>query len=153
MEMNKVIWAVLACGILITSAYESEGTRAGDASDLGKGYFDVMEAPSAVVTGAQQAFETNFSDLKQHWMKVAIIANPTSVLHDLTHIVDAMLLAKNDSRVNIVAVLGPEHGFRGGAQAGHGGSATRSIHSSTCIGIPKLGVHTLVILIVYVVAY
>eukprot|EP00041_Stephanoeca_diplocostata_P002100 m.23184 g.23184 ORF g.23184 m.23184 type:complete len:440 (+) comp12919_c0_seq1:141-1460(+) len=77
---------------------------------------------SDVRTGAQQAFASAFADLKQPGMKVAVIANPTSVLQDLTHIVDAMVLEKSDSRVNVVAVLGPEHGFRGGAQAGHGGA-------------------------------
>jgi uncharacterized protein YbbC (DUF1343 family) len=47
--------------------------------------------------------------------KVGVISNPTGILPDLTHIVDAMHASGN---VNVVAVFGPEHGFRGTAQAG-----------------------------------
>lgn len=46
--------------------------------------------------------------------KVGIITNPTGVLEDFTSIVDAMVAADVDVR----AVFGPEHGFRGTAQAG-----------------------------------
>ncbi|TCO49595.1 uncharacterized protein YbbC (DUF1343 family) [Kribbella antiqua] len=47
--------------------------------------------------------------------KVGVISNPTGILPDLTHIVDAMHAS---GKVNVVAVFGPEHGFRGTAQAG-----------------------------------
>jgi len=47
--------------------------------------------------------------------KVGVISNPTGILSDLTHIVDAMHASGN---VDVVAVFGPEHGFRGTAQAG-----------------------------------
>jgi uncharacterized protein YbbC (DUF1343 family) len=47
--------------------------------------------------------------------RVGVISNPTGVLPDLTHIVDAMHASGN---VDVVAVFGPEHGFRGTAQAG-----------------------------------
>jgi uncharacterized protein YbbC (DUF1343 family) len=47
--------------------------------------------------------------------KVGVISNPTGILPDLSHIVDAMHAS---GKVNIVAVFGPEHGFRGTAQAG-----------------------------------
>jgi len=47
--------------------------------------------------------------------KVGVISNPTGILPDLTHIVDTMHAS---SEVDIVAVFGPEHGFRGTAQAG-----------------------------------
>lgn len=46
--------------------------------------------------------------------KVGIITNPTGVLEDFTSIVDAMVAAG----VDVTAVFGPEHGFRGTAQAG-----------------------------------
>lgn len=46
--------------------------------------------------------------------KVGIITNPTGVLEDFTSIVDAMV----DGGVDVGAVFGPEHGFRGTAQAG-----------------------------------
>jgi uncharacterized protein YbbC (DUF1343 family) len=48
--------------------------------------------------------------------KVGVITNPTGVLPDLRHEVDVM--AASDD-VDIVAVFGPEHGFRGTAQAGN----------------------------------
>ena len=47
--------------------------------------------------------------------KVGIITNPTGVLPDWMHEVDVM--AASD-KVDLVAVFGPEHGFRGTAQAG-----------------------------------
>src|ERR671914_790070 len=51
--------------------------------------------------------------------KVGVISNPTGILPDLRHIVDAMAEKVNGQpKVNVVAVFGPEHGFRGTAQAG-----------------------------------
>lgn len=47
--------------------------------------------------------------------KVGIIANPTSITTDLQHEVDVM---HGSSDVDLIAVFGPEHGFRGTAQAG-----------------------------------
>jgi uncharacterized protein YbbC (DUF1343 family) len=47
--------------------------------------------------------------------RVGVIANPTSVLPDLRHEVDVMAAS---GEVDLVAVFGPEHGFRGTAQAG-----------------------------------
>src|SRR5690606_24288018 len=45
---------------------------------------------------------------------VGIITNPTGVLEDFTSIVDDMVARG----VDVAAVFGPEHGFRGTAQAG-----------------------------------
>jgi uncharacterized protein YbbC (DUF1343 family) len=47
--------------------------------------------------------------------KVGMVANPTAVIRDLSHEVDVMHAS---SGVDLVAVFGPEHGFRGSAQAG-----------------------------------
>ncbi|WP_093801596.1 exo-beta-N-acetylmuramidase NamZ domain-containing protein [Streptomyces sp. Wb2n-11] len=47
--------------------------------------------------------------------RVGVVTNPTGVTSDLRHIVDVM---HADDRVNLTAVFGPEHGFRGTAQAG-----------------------------------
>jgi len=47
--------------------------------------------------------------------KVGIITNPTGVTRDLVHEVDVM--ADSDD-IDLSAVFGPEHGFRGTAQAG-----------------------------------
>ncbi|MET8211622.1 DUF1343 domain-containing protein [Streptomyces sp. NPDC005373] len=47
--------------------------------------------------------------------KVGFVTNPTGVTRDVKHIVDVM---HTDERVKLTAVFGPEHGFRGTAQAG-----------------------------------
>ncbi|KUO14922.1 exo-beta-N-acetylmuramidase NamZ family protein [Streptomyces dysideae] len=47
--------------------------------------------------------------------RVGIVTNPTGITRDAHHIVDAM---HADDRVDLRAVFGPEHGFRGTAQAG-----------------------------------
>jgi uncharacterized protein YbbC (DUF1343 family) len=47
--------------------------------------------------------------------RVGIVTNPTGITKDARHIVDVM---HADDRVNLTAVFGPEHGFRGTAQAG-----------------------------------
>jgi len=47
--------------------------------------------------------------------RVGVVTNPTGVTRDARHIVDVM---HADDRLDLVAVFGPEHGFRGTAQAG-----------------------------------
>ncbi|WP_159041891.1 exo-beta-N-acetylmuramidase NamZ domain-containing protein, partial [Streptomyces aureus] len=47
--------------------------------------------------------------------RVGIVTNPTGITRDARHIVD---VTHADERVDLVAVFGPEHGFRGTAQAG-----------------------------------
>jgi uncharacterized protein YbbC (DUF1343 family) len=47
--------------------------------------------------------------------RIGVVTNPTGITKDARHIVDVM---HADDRVNLVAVFGPEHGFRGTAQAG-----------------------------------
>ncbi|MFE1295962.1 exo-beta-N-acetylmuramidase NamZ domain-containing protein [Streptomyces sp. NPDC058731] len=47
--------------------------------------------------------------------RVGIVTNPTGVTRDVRHIVDVL---HADPRVDLRAVFGPEHGFRGTAQAG-----------------------------------
>ncbi|MFC8101446.1 exo-beta-N-acetylmuramidase NamZ domain-containing protein [Streptomyces sp. NPDC057363] len=61
--------------------------------------------------------------------KVGVVTNPTGVTRDVRHIVDVM---HADDRVNLTAVFGPEHGFRGTAQAG--GSEGR--HDDPATGLP-----------------
>ena len=65
-----------------------------------------------VRTGAQLCAEDRWSFLKGR--RVGVITNPTGVLDDFSHIVDHM----HDHGVNVVAVFGPEHGFRGSSPAG-----------------------------------
>ncbi len=47
--------------------------------------------------------------------RVGVVTNPTGITRDVRHIVDVM---HADDRVALTAVFGPEHGFRGTAQAG-----------------------------------
>ncbi|MEH0531319.1 DUF1343 domain-containing protein [Streptomyces stelliscabiei] len=61
--------------------------------------------------------------------KVGIVTNPTGITRDARHIVDVM---HADDRVDLRAVFGPEHGFRGTAQAG--GSEGR--HDDPATGLP-----------------
>jgi uncharacterized protein YbbC (DUF1343 family) len=66
-----------------------------------------------VTTGAQRLERSGWAALRGQ--RVGVVTNPTGILDDLTHVVDAMVASGN---VNVVAVFGPEHGFRGTAQAG-----------------------------------
>ncbi|MEV6117250.1 DUF1343 domain-containing protein [Streptomyces sp. NPDC052109] len=64
-------------------------------------------------TGFERLAADGYSLLKGR--RVGIVTNPTGVTRDVQHIVDVM---HADPRVNLTAVFGPEHGFRGTAQAG-----------------------------------
>ena len=66
-----------------------------------------------VQTGIERLIASSYEVLRGQ--KVGIITNPTGVLPDWTHEVDVM--AASD-QVDLIAVFGPEHGFRGTAQAG-----------------------------------
>ena len=66
-----------------------------------------------VTTGAQRAADAGWSQLADG--KVGVITNPTGILTNLHSIVDAMHAT---GTVDLAAVFGPEHGFRGTAQAG-----------------------------------
>ncbi|GAA1363201.1 DUF1343 domain-containing protein [Streptomyces beijiangensis] len=67
--------------------------------------------------------------------KVGIVTNPTGITQDVRHIVDVM---HPDPRVNLTAVFGPEHGFRGTAQAG--GSEGR--YDDPATGLPVYDTYT-----------
>ena len=68
-----------------------------------------------VRTGFETLAAAGFRELRGQ--RVGVISNPTGVLRDLTHEVDVLA---NSPQVDIVAVFGPEHGFRGVSQAGQG---------------------------------
>jgi uncharacterized protein YbbC (DUF1343 family) len=81
---------------------------------------DAASAPAAtnypdrkVTTGAEVQAAARWSALAGQ--KVGIITNPTGILSNLRSVVDEMHEA---GTVDIVGVFGPEHGFRGTAQAG-----------------------------------
>ncbi|MEU9917992.1 DUF1343 domain-containing protein [Streptomyces sp. NPDC051001] len=64
-------------------------------------------------TGFENLASTGYADLRGE--RVGIVTNPTGITRDARHIVDVM---HADDRVDLTAVFGPEHGFRGTAQAG-----------------------------------
>ncbi|MFF7772119.1 exo-beta-N-acetylmuramidase NamZ domain-containing protein [Streptomyces massasporeus] len=64
-------------------------------------------------TGFERLAQDGYSLLDGQ--KVGIVTNPTGITRDARHIVDVM---HADTRVDLTAVFGPEHGFRGTAQAG-----------------------------------
>ncbi|UYQ61274.1 DUF1343 domain-containing protein [Streptomyces peucetius] len=79
-------------------------------------------APSpAAAHGARGRARTGFERLAADGyaalsgQRVGVVTNPTGIARDVRHIVDVM---HADDRVDLVAVFGPEHGFRGTAQAG-----------------------------------
>ncbi len=96
--------AGVLAGPAVSSAWAggSSGGRGG-ASHGGRG----------VVTGVDALARRGWRDLAGQ--RVGVITNPTGVLPDLRHEVDVMA---SDDRVDLVAVFGPEHGFRGTAQNG-----------------------------------
>jgi uncharacterized protein YbbC (DUF1343 family) len=69
--------------------------------------------PGKVRTGAELLIASGYAVLRGQ--RVGIVTNPTGILPDLGHEVDVM--AASDA-VDLIAVFGPEHGFRGTAQAG-----------------------------------
>ncbi|MBO1030664.1 DUF1343 domain-containing protein [Tessaracoccus sp. SD287] len=87
------------------SALSFGGVTAANATP-GKG------SGTRVKTGADVQAAKGWADLKGR--KLGVITNPTGVLADGTSIVDSMAAAGLD----IKGIFGPEHGFRGTAQAG-----------------------------------
>ncbi|WP_431229878.1 exo-beta-N-acetylmuramidase NamZ family protein [Paenarthrobacter nicotinovorans] len=83
--------------------------------------------PGAAVNGADLAAADNWSIFADR--KVGVITNPTGVLANFRSIVDDMA----DKGVDVRAVFGPEHGFRGTAQ--DGGSEGTSVDPRTGITV------------------
>jgi uncharacterized protein YbbC (DUF1343 family) len=92
-------------GIAVTGAAAPFASLAGTASAARTG--------GGVQTGFDVLHAGGYQQLKGQ--KVGMVANPTAVVRDLTHEVDVM---HGSGQVDLVAVFGPEHGFRGSAQAG-----------------------------------
>ncbi|MEU6163907.1 exo-beta-N-acetylmuramidase NamZ family protein [Streptomyces tanashiensis] len=78
-------------------------------------------APASAAPGGHGHVRTGFERLAADGYallageRVGVVTNPTGITRDARHIVDVM---HADERVDLVAVFGPEHGFRGTAQAG-----------------------------------
>ncbi|MCM1966894.1 exo-beta-N-acetylmuramidase NamZ domain-containing protein [Streptomyces sp. G1] len=57
--------------------------------------------------------------------RVGVVTNPTGITADARHLVDVLHADAADGHFSLVAVFGPEHGFRGTAQAGGSEGAGR----------------------------
>ena len=66
-----------------------------------------------VETGLDVLVRSDFAELRGQ--RVGVISNPTGVDSAYRHLVDLM---HGSGQVDVVAAFGPEHGFRGSAQAG-----------------------------------
>ncbi|MFC0849237.1 exo-beta-N-acetylmuramidase NamZ domain-containing protein [Streptomyces noboritoensis] len=89
------------------------GTAAAGAVVAGAAPAHAHHLPRPVRTGFDRLADDGYRALAGR--KVGVVTNPTGVTADVRHIVDVM---HADPRVDLVAVFGPEHGFRGTAQAG-----------------------------------
>ncbi|MER6754795.1 DUF1343 domain-containing protein [Micromonospora echinofusca] len=81
-----------------------------------------------VETGLDVLVRADFADLAGQ--RVGVISNPTGVDSDYRHLVDLMHASGS---VRLAAAFGPEHGFRGSAQAG--GSEGTGIDARTGITV------------------
>ncbi|MFF8914518.1 exo-beta-N-acetylmuramidase NamZ domain-containing protein [Streptomyces sp. NPDC015032] len=97
-----------AVGALAATAAGTGGATAAPASGNGRG-----NGHGRVRTGFDRLAADGYALLKGQ--KVGVVTNPTGITSDVRHIVDVM---HPDDRVDLIAVFGPEHGFRGTAQAG-----------------------------------
>ncbi|GAA2509344.1 DUF1343 domain-containing protein [Actinocorallia cavernae] len=105
---NLLATATLAA---VPAASPGEAAPSGDTASPG----------AAVSPQHRESFRTGFERLAAdgyqllHGRKVGIVTNPTGITRDARHIVDVMHASP---LVRLTAVFGPEHGFRGTAQAG-----------------------------------
>ncbi|KOU54359.1 hypothetical protein ADK55_14820 [Streptomyces sp. WM4235] len=77
-------------------------------------------ASARVRTGCEQLAADGYEALAGQ--RIGVVTNPTGITADARHLVDVL---HADERVDLVAVFGPEHGFRGTAQAGGSEGAGR----------------------------
>ncbi|MFJ9077129.1 exo-beta-N-acetylmuramidase NamZ domain-containing protein [Streptomyces sp. NPDC102278] len=77
-------------------------------------------ATARVRTGCEQLAADGYGALAGQ--RIGVVTNPTGITADARHLVDVL---HADERVDLVAVFGPEHGFRGTAQAGGSEGAGR----------------------------
>ncbi|MEU8433210.1 DUF1343 domain-containing protein [Streptomyces sp. NPDC029216] len=93
---------------------------AGAVGALGAGSPREPRPPGRVRTGFERLAADGYAELAGR--RVGVVTNPTGITADARHLVDVL---HADERVDLVAVFGPEHGFRGTAQAGGSEGAGR----------------------------
>jgi uncharacterized protein YbbC (DUF1343 family) len=97
----------LAAPASAATTYTDTDTDTGTADATGAG------RAAAVRTGFEVLAADGYAALRGR--RIGLLSNPTGVTRDLRHEADALHTAAG---VDLVAVFGPEHGFRGSAQAG-----------------------------------
>lgn len=97
---------LLAAGGALTAGGALAATASPAAAGPGRGH-------ARVRTGFERLAADGYALLAGE--RVGVVTNPTGITRDARHLVDVM---HADERVDLVAVFGPEHGFRGTAQAG-----------------------------------
>ncbi|KAK3278859.1 hypothetical protein CYMTET_13228 [Cymbomonas tetramitiformis] len=85
-----------------------------------------------VCTGLQNLANEDWKLLRG--FKIGLLTNATGVFSDLRHAADAMHMSPY---VNLVALFGPEHGFRGVAQAG----SSQDSHTDPSTGLPVFDIY------------
>ncbi|MEV5761860.1 DUF1343 domain-containing protein [Streptomyces tendae] len=99
--------------LLATTAAVAAGTTAATSSAGTAQAAPAGHGDRRLRTGFERLADGGYAPLRGQ--KVGVVTNPTGITRDVRHIVDVM---HADGRVNLTAVFGPEHGFRGTAQAG-----------------------------------
>ncbi len=100
-------------GPLDRDGVAAERPRPAGAATPGPAPAAATGAPMRVETGLARLIAEGYAPLLGR--RVGVLTNPTGVTKDLDSIVDVM---HDDGRVDLRAAFGPEHGFRGTAQAG-----------------------------------
>ncbi|MCY0952361.1 DUF1343 domain-containing protein [Streptomyces sp. H27-S2] len=101
---------------------------AGAVGTVGAAGAAAPTAPAASRASADGRVRTGFERMAADGygvlagQRVGVVTNPTGITADARHMVDVL---HADERVDLVAVFGPEHGFRGTAQAGGSEGASR----------------------------
>ena len=119
------------------TAAEREAVAGGVGHDLRGGGGGLKGTQTQTITGLARLVEDE--DLLWNLTQgkpTTILCHAASVLPDLSHAVD-VLYQKTSSKLNLVSVLAPEHGFRGDKQAGHGDSGNSTVDPRT--GLRRLG--------------
>ncbi|MFE6427614.1 MULTISPECIES: exo-beta-N-acetylmuramidase NamZ family protein [Streptomyces] len=103
---RRNLLATTAAAAAATAASTAAATGAAHAASGGHG-------GRRLRTGFERLADEGYAPLAGQ--RVGVVTNPTGITRDVRHIVDVM---HADDRVDLIAVFGPEHGFRGTAQAG-----------------------------------
>ncbi|MER6914668.1 DUF1343 domain-containing protein [Streptomyces sp. NPDC000594] len=128
LSRRGLLAATGAMGALAAGTPSAAAGEATEAERLGRA------GARRVRTGFDRLAAAGYAPLAGE--RVGVITNPTGVTAELRHIVDVM---HADDRVDLIAVFGPEHGFRGTAQAG--GSEGR--YDDPATGLPVFDTYRL----------